>query len=771
MRCRRPTWRPSGLTPAATALTRGVMVRQLTGTPRADRFILGGPTGGFMDRNLILADMRASMFGAELSDRHDYAGRLLDELERVRSAAAEAVASLAAAKRGDLAQEVAAPSLRRIDELRSELLRAPVPSLTSPLRIVMVGRTMVGKSTLMDYLTGGDGRGIGQGAQRMTRDVVDVDLRPGIVLVDTPGVGAESAQADHDAAIAACSSGDLIVWVQDTDALHEAAARALREICGLGTPVVVVLNCKSVVSLASLRTVQRDIASAFEEADRHVPRLLRVMQENGREPLHVYRVHMAALNLARVLEQEGVSDEVVQLCAARLDPAAVGSVAEITVLSDPSLVGVIRGESAGADLDDLYSLSGVLNPRSIRFARMTGVVRTCMQSLDTSVMVASRDMAAAAQALDQQSDDLRNRVHEVLEDVRLSVAAELETRKTGFLGANARWVDEHIEDDDFKKRANDKLKSLASGFQKDLDAGRADLEQGVGEAMAGWQKDWTEIGDTRIRAGRTTTNHVTGLLNQRFAKLGVGLASTLAFALLGSGPLGWAAVAVGVAVSWLVGKLIPGSRDKRQAHVRKATKEMRKAVDETAHNASVALEGMLKSVKDEVDASIARMVKASKQVGYLARACERRSGDLDRFQRDADKALYEALLSEQGRFRLARGLVDVTRIPGSVALCRYRSDRTFDEASLFPPRFPVELHIPIPGDPGATPLRTAAHALRLGRWPDATVCERDGRLYIYGQGSDLTDTLQREGTVVALTRKLTGLQACAVTREGSTSDA
>jgi len=37
--------------------------------------------------------------------------------------------------------------------------------------IVIYGRTMVGKSTLMETLTHGDGKSIGKGAQRTTRDV------------------------------------------------------------------------------------------------------------------------------------------------------------------------------------------------------------------------------------------------------------------------------------------------------------------------------------------------------------------------------------------------------------------------------------------------------------------------------------------------------------------------------------------------------------------------------------------------------------------------
>ena len=41
----------------------------------------------------------------------------------------------------------------------------------SNFSITLFGRTMAGKSTLMEILTNGDGKSIGLGAQRTTRDI------------------------------------------------------------------------------------------------------------------------------------------------------------------------------------------------------------------------------------------------------------------------------------------------------------------------------------------------------------------------------------------------------------------------------------------------------------------------------------------------------------------------------------------------------------------------------------------------------------------------
>lgn len=70
-----------------------------------------------------------------------------------------------------------------------------------PFRVVLMGRTMAGKSTLFEYLSGGDGARVGDGRQRYSRDVC---ARPvddlGIEIVDTPGVGAMDGQEDYEAA-------------------------------------------------------------------------------------------------------------------------------------------------------------------------------------------------------------------------------------------------------------------------------------------------------------------------------------------------------------------------------------------------------------------------------------------------------------------------------------------------------------------------------------------------------------------------------------------
>lgn len=100
--------------------------------------------------------------------------------------------------RGDLAAEIGFSG----DRIRA----AAHVALTEPeplLRVVMQGKTMAGKSTLLEALSCGDGRRRGEGAQRTSREVEEREVTelPGVVLVDVPGVGAADGEDDREKAL------------------------------------------------------------------------------------------------------------------------------------------------------------------------------------------------------------------------------------------------------------------------------------------------------------------------------------------------------------------------------------------------------------------------------------------------------------------------------------------------------------------------------------------------------------------------------------------
>ena len=82
--------------------------------------------------------------------------------------------------------------------------------------LTLFGRTMTGKSTLMEILTKGDGKSIGNGAQRTTRDVRSYEWQE-LTVTDVPGVAAFDGDCDEQIAHDATTDADLVLFMITDD--------------------------------------------------------------------------------------------------------------------------------------------------------------------------------------------------------------------------------------------------------------------------------------------------------------------------------------------------------------------------------------------------------------------------------------------------------------------------------------------------------------------------------------------------------------------------
>ena len=114
---------------------------------------------------------------------------------------------------------------------------------TKDFSIVVYGRTMAGKSTLMEILTHGNGRSIGKGSQRTTRDVRDYYWQ-GLKITDVPGICAFEGAEDERLALEAAKSADLILFLLTNDAPQADEAACLAQLKSFGKPVLGVINVK-----------------------------------------------------------------------------------------------------------------------------------------------------------------------------------------------------------------------------------------------------------------------------------------------------------------------------------------------------------------------------------------------------------------------------------------------------------------------------------------------------------------------------------------------
>lgn len=131
--------------------------------------------------------------------------------------------------------------------------------------ITLFGRTMAGKSTLMEILTHGNGMSIGKGAQRTTRDVRTYSYN-GMRITDVPGIAAFEGQEDEDVAFEAAKKSDLILFLITDDAPQASEAECLNKILRLGKPVICLVNVKANIdSGTNLKMFARDIQKKMDK--------------------------------------------------------------------------------------------------------------------------------------------------------------------------------------------------------------------------------------------------------------------------------------------------------------------------------------------------------------------------------------------------------------------------------------------------------------------------------------------------------------------------
>ncbi|MBR0288538.1 MAG: 50S ribosome-binding GTPase, partial [Selenomonadaceae bacterium] len=200
------------------------------------------------------------------------------ELERCRQSAEEGYA-LANAKYSDIKNTLidAANSLSKTDKEQSQVsrirnselvekqkselqqLRNRIDYIGSDLNnlrgrmkdfsIVVYGRTMAGKSTLMEILTHGNGESIGKGSQRTTLDVRDYHWND-LKITDVPGICAFEGAEDEKLALEAAKSADLILFLLTSDAPQPDEAACLAQLRSLGKPVLGVINVKMAFNMS-----------------------------------------------------------------------------------------------------------------------------------------------------------------------------------------------------------------------------------------------------------------------------------------------------------------------------------------------------------------------------------------------------------------------------------------------------------------------------------------------------------------------------------------
>ncbi|MCC7172149.1 MAG: 50S ribosome-binding GTPase, partial [Planctomycetes bacterium] len=505
--------------------------------------------------------------------------------------------------------------------------------------VTLFGRTMAGKSTLMEILTRGDGRSIGTGAQRTTRDVRAYEWN-GLEVTDVPGVAAFEGAQDEELAFKAASRADLVLFLITDDAPQPVEAECLARVRRLGKPVLGICNVKVAVDdeddlLLFLRSPDKPFAEArlapllqqfHAFADRHVP--------GKRVPFAA--THLRSRYLAEHAEYARHSERL--RAASRFDRVESWVVREVvgrgTFMRVKSFI-----DSAGVPMMDLADALLEFSAENSSSGRV--------------LIDKSRQFREWSRGFRRHGDErITTLVSEEMESLRDEVPAFAEIHyEDGSAGEN--WV-RVVESAGINRKVERLQTELLADCTKALSEVARELKTELALVAS-------LSGDRRI----TMDSIVNAKKAWNWSVFGVGTGLGLAALILGSGPLGWAAGAVGV-VGWLVSLLFDDRETKATRAREKLTNRLLRDIDSMEEHLREKLgDWFHRDLMDEqVNVFLGDLSAVTNGLFGLADAQRTLAWALN----DRYKVLWRTLvgeaLSRLGTENLSNAVVDVARVPG-----------------------------------------------------------------------------------------------------------
>jgi hypothetical protein len=581
------------------------------------------------------------------------------------------------------------------------------PPSGAPMRIVLMGRTMAGKSTLLAALTGGSAERIGDGRPRYSRDVFAapaVDLHD-VEIVDTPGVGARDGADDVAQAMAEVPGADLVLWVASNDSFQEETAQELRAVALRGKPVVVALNCREPL---------------VDDLDR---------EEFLEDPDSVFAEHEGHFKMIR----------------SHLSAAAVRPVAEVMLHAEAARQARADGDY-GADLWEASRLSALLavleqESRKRRTARRVlreaDEVRSQAQALSGALAAVERETREIVDVGRRMREDQERRTVRLVDACMQRMGDDV----VRLVGRRQEWP-QNVTDfgPQVVEQWDTEQAALVAELDEALEARLSDLARAIEEAAVAAEREWT----TAVRPHRKVTGmrDFRGLWKREAAGVAVGAGGALASMALGAyvGSLaGPAGTVVGAVVMGLGSLLVTPVRKKVQslftsrAEILEANRdllrtEISKVLNELEAQVLAEVSGTIAGVRETLTTSHVRRAKAEAAALAVADLLACQQQVVDSAVSTLDHETVRCLLRVDGRPRLAASVGKVTRLPGVCILVEV-PDEALAEAWLFPPSSPEFLafgRTPSPDLPGASAM---SYVLGLTEEVPAFIrCRPDGTI-------------------------------------------
>jgi tRNA U34 5-carboxymethylaminomethyl modifying GTPase MnmE/TrmE len=537
----------------------------------------------------------------------------------------------------------------------------------SKFSITLFGRTMAGKSTLMEVLTHGDGKTIGTGAQRTTRDVRKYKWNS-LEITDVPGIGAFEGQEDETLAFEAAKSADLILFLITDDAPQAVDAECFGRIINLGKPVLCIINVKVAVSdeddldlalwdikdrfdFDRLNTIKEEFLSYGEKLG----------QEWRRIPF-VY-VHLQAAFFAQKTADKKAADAFYDI--SRMD------------FLKKQIINQVR------DKGEFYRIKTFID--AVSTPTLESEETLLRQSLLNSAQ--GRTILSKRRKLADWKDkfyrDGSNQINSAIISVRSQLYSEL-----------AAFAEDHFADEHADKAWNELLKKLGvtQSCQTTLENLEAQANDKIKEISREINNEikfdslFTEDNALRMHKiidGKKVWNWGSLIISGGLS-IGAGISYLVGATL--AGPLGWAAIAV-TAIG-IIGARFFKSRDKQEYEARRKLEEsLKKNVEKIC---KVLKPQMMKNFNLLIDKRIEKLIiemdRMNSVIFKLSDTQKELAWKLNNRLLELNKQIVTEAIKLIGAEGLEWWIMEVSRIPGNTVLLQ------LDDGKKFPEEQKMQLH-------------------------------------------------------------------------------
>lgn len=472
--------------------------------------------------------------------------------------------------------------------------------------VTLFGRTMAGKSTLMEVLTEGDGSAIGMGAQRTTRDIRRYEWN-GLAVTDVPGIGAFEGEEDTRLAFDAAKTADLIVFLLTDDAPQAVEADCFRQVKDLGKPVIIIMNVKvSVDSGKSMKLIERDMNRAFD--DERIEEIRRQFCKFA-EPFGQdwTNVPFVATHLKAAYE------------AVRCDKSADAEVRENA--------DFWRRISRIDDLKSLICEEVQVRGKYIRVKTFADIIANPMIEALSELDLQSRINESQGKIVSDKKRALEKRKDVFVKDGKKRIESFMMRLKSELRSDIAVFAEDHY---------NDKLADIAWGEiieQKNiegrckelLDDMESEVDSIIEETIREMESELKYVSVDAVERTFLTPALIDAKRIVGWTSLLLGGGGTVAAAILtlsgvelAAGPVGWVAAGIGLAGG--IGLLFLESRGDKLAKARaKLEKELTESVNATCDSIWTQLEKNLnRLIKGKIDLVLGELTKIENVIGSLA---------------------------------------------------------------------------------------------------------------------------------------------------------